>query len=239
MNDIKLQNNPLAEKLLGEACSNMRAEKGGKTDLATKQFESLFASMLFTAMRKALAPEGFFGSGSSGDIFQSIMEQRFGEIVARRNQLGIAEMLQHQLDVSEGKADFNALSDEQMQTIIAEAAERTGLSPDLINAVIKQESGGDPTVVSSAGAKGLMQLMDETAEDLNVKNVFDPRENIFAGSRYLKQQLDEFKDLKLALAAYNAGPATVKKYNDIPPYAETQNYVESIMKILKDFESEK
>ncbi|KAA3659027.1 MAG: hypothetical protein DWQ10_09810 [Calditrichaeota bacterium] len=238
MNEIKLQNNPLAEKLAGQAKTNMRNGNADQQKKATEQFESLFASMLFSAMRKAMAPDGFFGSGSSGDIFQGIMEQRFGEIVARRNQLGIAEMLRSQLEISSGQSPDGTFPDDELHRITDEAAKRTGLSQNLIKAVISQESGGDPGVVSHAGAKGLMQLMDETAQDLDVQNVFDPRENVIAGSRYLKMQLDEFKDLKLALAAYNAGPSTVKKYNAVPPYKETQNYVESIMKRLDAMQDE-
>ncbi len=233
MEDFKIINNPFADKLLSEAQANMKNPKSAKADKANEQFESLFAGMLFKAMRKAMAPEGFYGEGPQGDIFQSMMEQRFSEIVARRNQLGIADLLRQQFDLSSGRPKNETLPESQLQEIVAEAAKRTGLDARLILAVINQESGGNPMVVSKAGAKGMMQLMDETAAQLQVQNVFDARENIFAGSRYLKQQLDEFQDLKLALAAYNAGPSAVKRYGGIPPYKETQNYVHRIFNLLQ------
>ncbi len=105
------------------------------------------------------------------------------------------------------------------------AARETKLDSTLIASVIQAESGGDPNAVSKAGAKGLMQLADSTAQDYGVKNAFDPAENILAGSRFLKSLVDRYQDLKLALAAYNAGPKTVDKFGGIPPYKETQDYV--------------
>jgi len=113
---------------------------------------------------------------------------------------------------------------------IDEAAANTGLPPELIATVIYHESGGNPRAVSRAGARGLMQLMPRTARGLGVSDVFDPRQNILGGARYLRGQLDRFGgNLALALAAYNAGPANVQKYkNDIPPFRETRNYVRSI-----------
>lgn len=233
MEDFKIVNNPFADKLLNEAQSNLKNAKTAKAEKASQQFESLFAGMLFSAMRKAMAPDGFFGEGPQGDIFQSMLEQRFSEIVARRNQLGIADLLKQQFDLSEGRGEPGKLAADKLQIIVAEAAAETGLEPALIKAVIEQESGGDPTIVSKAGAKGMMQLMDETAAELQVQNVYDPRENILAGSRYLKQQIEEFQDLKLALAAYNAGPSAVKKYGGVPPYKETQNYVHRILGLLQ------
>lgn len=106
--------------------------------------------------------------------------------------------------------------------------------PALLRAVIGQESGFRPCAVSRAGAQGLMQLMPGTAAGLNVSNPFDPQENVFAGSKFLRLLLDRYNgDLPKALGAYNAGPARVDAVGGIPPIAETQNYVNSIMRKIQ------
>ena len=120
----------------------------------------------------------------------------------------------------------------QFGQYIDKAAELTALDPALIISVIKVESNGDPRAVSPAGAKGLMQLVDSTATDYGVSEVFDPEQNIQAGSRFLKAQLDRFGSLRLALAAYNAGPENVKRYGGVPPFTETQAYVDKVIDTL-------
>jgi soluble lytic murein transglycosylase len=116
------------------------------------------------------------------------------------------------------------------EKIIHRASRRFGIAPSLIKAVIKAESDFDDMAVSHKGARGLMQLMPETADDLQVLNPFDPEENIFAGTRYLSLMLKRFKnDLKLALAAYNAGPTVVEAYRGLPPYNETRRYVKKVL----------
>ena len=117
--------------------------------------------------------------------------------------------------------------------LIDEAAAETNLDSALIASVIRAESNGNPTAQSAAGAKGLMQLMDGTAADLGVTDSFNPKQNIMAGSRYLAQMLSRFGSLKLALAAYNAGPTTVEKHGDVPPYRETQNYVQKVTSLAR------
>jgi soluble lytic murein transglycosylase-like protein len=113
---------------------------------------------------------------------------------------------------------------------IQDAALRYGLDPDLVAAVIRTESGFRSRAVSPKGAMGLMQLMPSTARLLGVEDAFDGRENIFGGCRYLRSLIDQFDgDLKLALAAYNAGPEAVSRHNGVPPYRETQNYVRQVM----------
>jgi soluble lytic murein transglycosylase-like protein len=113
--------------------------------------------------------------------------------------------------------------------IINAAAAKHGVDPDLLRAQMQQESAGNPTAVSPKGAAGLMQLMPGTAKQLGVTNVNDPIQNIEGGTRYLSEQISKYGNIPEALAAYNAGPNAVDKYNGIPPYRETQDYVKTII----------
>ncbi len=130
----------------------------------------------------------------------------------------------------------NTYSKQQISDIISNIAAKHGISDKLVKALVKQESGFNPTVVSKAGATGLMQLMPATAKSLGVTNPKDPVQNVDGGIRYLKSMMEKYNgNLILALAAYNAGPAAVDKYGGVPPYKETQNYVKNILaNYLKD-----
>ena len=119
---------------------------------------------------------------------------------------------------------------------IRKAAAKYNLPGSLIKAVIKAESNFDAAAVSTAGARGLMQLMPATAEELGVNDSFDIEQNIDGGSHYLRKMLDKFGgNIKLALAAYNSGPGTVQKYNGNVPYPETQDYVKRVMRFSTMF----
>jgi soluble lytic murein transglycosylase-like protein len=116
----------------------------------------------------------------------------------------------------------------QISALVEQASKTHNVDPLLVNSVIQVESNYNQYAVSPAGAQGLMQLMPGTAKMLGVSNIFDAKENIEAGVRYLKSLQDQFKDDRLALAAYNAGPNAVEKYKWVPPYQETQNYVREV-----------
>ena len=128
-------------------------------------------------------------------------------------------------------------SPDRYDPYIREASELYGLSYPLLKAIIKAESDFNPRAVSRKGALGLMQLMPENVRRLNIDDPFDPWENIMGGARYFRQMLDRFKGkLSLSLAAYNAGPTTVERYNNqIPPYKETENYVEKVMRFYYSY----
>lgn len=114
--------------------------------------------------------------------------------------------------------------------LIRAAASKNGVDEKLVQKMIATESNFNPRAVSRKKAQGLMQLMPQTAARLSVRDAFDPAQNIEAGTKYLRELLDKYKgDLKLALAAYNAGPDMVAKYGGIPPFSETQDYVRRIL----------
>jgi soluble lytic murein transglycosylase-like protein len=125
-----------------------------------------------------------------------------------------------------------------LDEIVEEIAENYQISPHLVKAIIVAESNCNAAAVSSKGAQGLMQLMPATAKKLKVNQPLDPRENIIGGVSYIKGLLASYGDLRLALAAYNAGPGAVEKYAGIPPYRETINYVKKVIHHFKKFKED-
>ena len=131
---------------------------------------------------------------------------------------------------------YKPYSTDEFDEHISQAAQQNDLSFALLKAIIKVESDFDPNAVSRAGAKGLMQIMPENYATLGLKDPFDPKQNILAGSRYFREMLDRFDgQLALSLAAYNAGPHIVDRYQSIPPYPETVDYVDKVMKYYDHF----
>lgn len=130
----------------------------------------------------------------------------------------------------------HALSERELEPVIRRHSSRQQLHPALIRAVIKAESNFDPRAVSRAGAVGLMQLMPQTAIRMDVRDLYDPEENVAGGTKYLRQLLDRFHgNLPLALAAYNAGEHVVERYRALPPIDETRQYVRKVLRLYRTF----
>jgi len=243
-----------------EAAQDMRLRR------ACREFESLFLASLLKMMRESTRTLGPEEADAASGLMTELMDEQLAITLAGGGGLGLGRMLEEnlarrteaggsektlrpsapvsRLRIVERPPGDSAVAPSgatldrvgRFAGIISQAAERHGLDPDLLRAVIVQESGGRPEAVSSKGARGLMQLMDETSRDLGVRDPHDPEESIFAGARYLRGLLDRWGgDLSKALAAYNAGPGAVEKYGGVPPYRETQRYVRSILARLGAF----
>lgn len=134
--------------------------------------------------------------------------------------------------VSSPRSSSNApasIPQESFEELIEQYAKKYEMDPKLVKKLIQVESGFNPEAVSPKGAMGLMQLMPETCNDLGVDNPFDVRENLEGGLRYLKGLMERFQDVRLALAAYNAGPGRVREYGGIPPFPETEQFVKKVL----------
>jgi len=147
---------------------------------------------------------------------------------------------QTQQEIQDSVPDFSQIFQQKkrgknpsIDEVIKKESQKRGLDPDLVRSVIQTESGFKQDAVSDKGAVGLMQLMPDTAAELNV-DPEDPRQNIRGGVKYLSEQLDQFDDLEKALAAYNAGPGAVRQYNGVPPYGETENYVKQVIDTFRN-----
>lgn len=172
----------------------------------------------------------FRDTGTSKVIFGSLVKpsSQINNINNIKNINNINDI--SNIDNTNSVTNTKKYSKDEISDIISEISAKHGVNEKLVRALIKQESGFNPTVVSKVGAIGLMQLMPQTAKSLGVVDAKDPVQNVDGGVRYLKSMMKKYNgNLILALAAYNAGPGAVDKYGGVPPYKETQNYVKNIL----------
>ncbi len=209
----------------------------------------------------------FGGDDFGSDVLDSIFYIEMSKHLARNGKFGIAELIYKELEKRDMKvaSDKPRQTEKTMMKeipkrevqkrklirysepliekinrfddIIKKASSEFNISEELIKAIIAVESSGDIFAISPRGAKGLMQLIDSTAQFVGIKNIWHPAENIYGGVKYLRYLLDRFNgDIKLAIAGYNAGPENVEKFGGIPPFPETIEYVGKVMRYLKLFE---
>lgn len=161
-------------------------------------------------------------------------KQRAAAAIQRESVRKQMEMASQWRSATLEEPECEAIPDVELTPLIHSAAQSSQVQTKLLRSVIERESANRPCAISVTGAKGLMQLMPETAEQFQVADPFDAKQNVEAGAKYLKQLLDRYKgDVKLALAAYNAGPTVVDQKGGVPDIKETQEYVEAILQKLK------
>lgn len=209
----------------------------GENSFGGDFFDSIFQFEIANQMSKGT------GLGVAEQIYRRLTGENFSpEVLNPKLQplekLPKIELQQNTQEIGAVKPSNQSLNRlSKYDDIINNASEMYGVDKNIIKSVILAESSAKENAVSSANAKGLMQIIDSTAKYLGINNVFDPKENIMGGAKYLSELLRKYNgNLKFALAGYNAGPGNVDKYNGIPPFNETQTYVKRVIGYLKNFE---
>jgi soluble lytic murein transglycosylase-like protein len=223
----------------------------------TKEFESLLVGYMLKSMRSGVNTSEMFGDSYGGDVLEGLFDGQMAQHVSQNSSLGLAELLYRRMTGEEMPAarttqprpaapgNVRPVADTLRQRLdkvapfIQEAADTHRVDANLLKAVIAAESHGNPQARSPKNAKGLMQLIDSTATAMGVKNVWNPRDNVLGGAKYLGQLMEQFGgDRAKALASYNAGPGAVQKHGGIPPFKETRDYVEKVLNYLQLFEQQ-
>lgn len=229
------------------------ADTPEKLKTACKQFEAVFVNIMLKSMRDTLNDEDDIFGSSESRMFTEMFDEKISDKISDTG-IGVwksmYDSLSKQLPLRgdeepsvikpvttkviplptqkiQQTTEKKEVSD--IHKIIDEISLKHGVDPMLVRSIVLHESNYNQFAVSPVGAKGLMQLMDGTAKDMGVQNVFDVRQNIEGGVKYLKMLLQKFGDTATAVAAYNAGPGNVLKYGGIPPFLETQNYTSKVM----------
>ncbi len=257
MDALNFQNNVQINSALADLQSIKNKSKYSEEDLeklkkVAQDFEAILVNQVLKSMRKGMPKSELFGEGVASEFYTGMFDENIAKAVASKGGFHLADtIIASFTDDGRNSLPVQTLHDYRLRPIsteiksiktqdwdrgiIAQAAQKYALDPKLVEAVIKVESNYKADSVSHKGAVGLMQLMKATADELGVKNRYDPRQNIFGGAKYLRKMLDRFDgNLEFAVGAYNAGPSAIEKYNGIPPYKETRRYVEKVMSNYRD-----
>ena len=208
----------------------------GDDSLGGDYFDSVFQNEIasFMSKSKSLGVADMLYKKLTGEDLPSQVTGLKSTLPGNTGNLKISNGINGLPTITPSRTSQQRLS--KYEDIIDQASQTFGVDKNVIKSVILTESAANDRAVSSARAKGLMQLIDSTASDMGVQNAFDPKQNIFGGTKYLSGLLRKYNgDLNLALASYNAGPQNVDKYGGVPPFEETQNYVTRVMGYLKHF----
>ncbi len=208
-----------------------------------KDFESIMLAQMMKAMYESLPKDSTIKDNAANSIYKSMYIEAVSDKMAENSNFGLADEmfnslkanLHHYAKNKDAAGDNKKMSEEtpnlmnRIESAVKKASNMYSVPAKLIKSIIKAESDFNPAAVSSKGAVGLMQLMPRTAKEMGAENLSDIDENILAGTKYLSNLMKQFKSEKMAVAAYNAGPSNVNKYNGLPPFKETRSYVKKVL----------
>ncbi len=212
-------------------------------------FEAIMVEKMLESMDKTIPEDPLLKNNAQNSIYKSMYINALSKKIANRSQFGIGNLLFNSLksyvDYKKYKTkslkplradvDFKPFNNNRssdiihIKKIVDEASKKYSVPKKLIYGIIKAESNFNPHALSKAGAVGVMQLMPQTALEMGAENIWNIRENVMAGVKYISSLINRFKNEKMAIAAYNAGPSNVQRYKGVPPFKETKNYVKKVL----------